>query len=180
MSQHDCALKVAAGLALLALLFAFLARVYAYNVPKWSIHKEWVSNENLQESSHTSSQRQSSELVMPPCLDPFYWGSPRLTLSWAIWPQITASGTCLSHHTPFDFLTTNASGCIFFSFECPVIKSQPKCIVSLAISGPGHQWPWPPFPGVEAHLVFNKHSSGCLESPCYRHLHSTCVPKKFI
>ncbi|XP_006972342.1 threonylcarbamoyladenosine tRNA methylthiotransferase isoform X1 [Peromyscus maniculatus bairdii] len=34
MSQHDCALKVAAGLALLALLFAFLARVYAYNVPK--------------------------------------------------------------------------------------------------------------------------------------------------
>ncbi|XP_027265116.1 threonylcarbamoyladenosine tRNA methylthiotransferase isoform X3 [Cricetulus griseus] len=34
MSQHDCALWVAAGLALTALLFAFLARVYAYNVTK--------------------------------------------------------------------------------------------------------------------------------------------------
>ncbi|XP_049998346.1 threonylcarbamoyladenosine tRNA methylthiotransferase [Alexandromys fortis] len=32
MSQHDSAVRVAAGLALIALLFAFLARVYAYNV----------------------------------------------------------------------------------------------------------------------------------------------------
>lgn len=34
MSQHDSAVRVAAGLALIALLFAFLARVYAYNVSK--------------------------------------------------------------------------------------------------------------------------------------------------
>ncbi|XP_051050460.1 threonylcarbamoyladenosine tRNA methylthiotransferase [Phodopus roborovskii] len=31
MFQHDCALWVAAGLAFIALLFAFMARVYAYN-----------------------------------------------------------------------------------------------------------------------------------------------------
>lgn len=34
MSQRDSAVRVAVGLALLALLFAFLARVYAYNVSK--------------------------------------------------------------------------------------------------------------------------------------------------
>lgn len=34
MSQRDSAVRVAAGLALIALLFAFLARVYAYNVSK--------------------------------------------------------------------------------------------------------------------------------------------------
>ncbi|XP_055475026.1 threonylcarbamoyladenosine tRNA methylthiotransferase isoform X2 [Psammomys obesus] len=34
MFQHDCVLRVAAGLALITLLFAFLARVYAYSVTK--------------------------------------------------------------------------------------------------------------------------------------------------
>ncbi|XP_060229087.1 threonylcarbamoyladenosine tRNA methylthiotransferase isoform X1 [Meriones unguiculatus] len=34
MFQHDCVLRVAAGLALITLLFAFLARVYTYSVTK--------------------------------------------------------------------------------------------------------------------------------------------------